>query len=71
MNEVSQVSRRPDREVVESILQDTYVLMQAIKHDRDNEPDQSRSTFDMRTGKIRALSQLLDVFAEAGFEVRP
>jgi len=49
-------------QVVDSLLKDTYQLMQVIKQKSRN-PQQS--------GQLLAYSMVLDAFAEAGFDVRP
>lgn len=59
---------------VESILKDAYRSAKDYKEQRDTPirglTPQTRSTHDTLTGKIRGIHEVLDVFAEAGFEVR-
>ena len=56
---------------VESLLKDAWASARTYKYERDNPNGPiTRSTFDMLTGKIRGINEVVDAFAEAGFEVR-
>ena len=62
------------RAKVETILGEVRANMKRYKHERDNPNSPtllSRSSYDVYTGKIRGMAEVLDVFAELGFSIGP
>lgn len=57
---------------VDSILKDTYAWFSELREERRNaQPaEMLGSSYEQKTGKMRALAMVIDAFAEAGFEVR-